>query len=82
MFTLKLHHGGKFTKFPSRRYANGKVNFVDYVDIDLFSAHDLDEMMEWLGYDGVAKIYYHFMIPDSDLDFGLKALGNDADVMH
>ena len=42
LMTLRNHHGGFFTKAPGRVYVDGKVNYVDLVDKDLFSMHELD----------------------------------------
>ncbi|CAI9302520.1 unnamed protein product [Lactuca saligna] len=39
-------------------------------------------MMLELGYSVPPVIYYHFRIPREDLDFGLRALGNDNDVLN
>ncbi|CAI9300522.1 unnamed protein product [Lactuca saligna] len=51
--------------------------------MDTFSVHDIDEMMEQLGYvDEGIPLYYQFKRPLSDLDFGLFALGSDQDVRH
>ena len=33
-FTMKINHGGFFSKFPGRRYLNGKVSYVDLLDGD------------------------------------------------
>ncbi|CAI9266829.1 unnamed protein product [Lactuca saligna] len=49
-FSIKLHHGGKFTKLPDIKY--------------------------------IGVIYYHFRIPNGDFQFGLRALGNDQDVIN
>nr|KAJ0200832.1 hypothetical protein LSAT_V11C600321840 [Lactuca sativa] len=49
-FSIKLHHGGKFTKLPDIKYIGGEVRYVDYVDIDEFSVHELDAIMLDLGY--------------------------------
>nr|KAJ0227125.1 hypothetical protein LSAT_V11C100031310 [Lactuca sativa] len=67
MFTIELHHGGRFTKFPGISYIEGKLDHVDLVDMDEFSVHELDEVMLKLGYE----------VPP----FGLRALGNDVDVL-
>ncbi|CAI9260779.1 unnamed protein product [Lactuca saligna] len=65
--------------------------YVDYVDIDEFSLHELDAIMLDLGYpdsrmdeltDESPVIYYHFRIPNGDFQFGLRALGNDQDVIN
>ncbi|CAI9286511.1 unnamed protein product [Lactuca saligna] len=81
--SLLLYHGGEFTKFPGRKYIKGKQTYIDLLDMDTFSVHDIDEMMEQLGYvDEGIPLYYHFKRPFSDLDFGLFALGSDQDVRH
>nr|KAJ0184843.1 hypothetical protein LSAT_V11C900494740 [Lactuca sativa] len=90
-FSIKLHHGGKFTKLPDIKYTGGEVRYVDYVDIDEFSVHELDAIMLDLGYPDPRMIelsvespviYYHFRIPNGDFQFGLRALGNDQDVIN
>ncbi|KAL4555657.1 hypothetical protein LXL04_038284 [Taraxacum kok-saghyz] len=80
-FSITLHHGGKFTKFPGRTYIDGKMDYVNFIDMDEFSVHELDYMMQQLGYEVPPVIYYHFQIPNGDFDFGLRALGNDLDVL-
>ncbi|KAI7728823.1 hypothetical protein M8C21_022645, partial [Ambrosia artemisiifolia] len=60
LFSIKLHHNGRFTRFPERTYVEGEENFIDLFDHDKFSVHEMDR---------------------SDLDFGLRALGSDADVI-
>nr|KAJ0192484.1 hypothetical protein LSAT_V11C800393390 [Lactuca sativa] len=83
MFSIRMHHGGEFTSFPGRKYIRGKQTFVDLLDIDTFSVHDIDEMMEDLGYASIGKpLYYYFQRPLGDLDFGLFALASDEDVRY
>ncbi|GKF59822.1 hypothetical protein Tco_0176608, partial [Tanacetum coccineum] len=43
--------------------------------------HELNEVMVELGYVNDDPIYYHYMIPRTDLEIGLRALGNDLDVI-
>nr|KAJ0219453.1 hypothetical protein LSAT_V11C300139830 [Lactuca sativa] len=90
-FSIKLHHGGRFTKLPDIKYTGGEMCYVDYVDIDEFSLHELDAIMLDLGYpdpwmdeltDESPVIYYDFRIPNGDFQFGLRALGNDQDVIN
>ncbi|CAI9264543.1 unnamed protein product [Lactuca saligna] len=50
IFSIRLYHGGEFTKFPGRKYIKGKQTYIDLLDMDTFSVHDIDEMMEQLGY--------------------------------
>ena len=59
------------------------MNYVDNVDTDEFSIHDLDAIMKGLGYHGDSLIiYYHFLIPNGDFLFGLRPLGNDQDLLN
>nr|KAJ0185193.1 hypothetical protein LSAT_V11C900500550 [Lactuca sativa] len=81
LFTIKLHHGGEFTKFPNVNYIEGTVTYVDMVDIEEFSIHEMDAIMKGLGYSVPPVIYYHFRVPKGDMHFGLRALGNDDDVL-
>ncbi|KAI7755879.1 hypothetical protein M8C21_018386, partial [Ambrosia artemisiifolia] len=66
LFSIKLHHNGRFTHFPERTYVEGGENFIDLLDHDKFS--DIER-------------YCHYQVPGSDLDFGLRALGSDDDVI-
>ncbi|GJQ98807.1 hypothetical protein Tco_0521792 [Tanacetum coccineum] len=82
LFSLKIHHAGKFKYVEDKRkYVNGLVAYVDWCDIDKFSVHELNGVMEKLGYVNDDPIYYHYMIPGTDLQMGLRALGNDLDVL-
>ncbi|XP_023764407.2 uncharacterized protein LOC111912905 isoform X3 [Lactuca sativa] len=80
LFTIKLYHRGEFTKFPDVQYIDGSVNYVDMVDIDTFSVHELDAIMKGFRYGVPPVIYYHFLVPGGDFHFGLKPLGNDDDL--
>ncbi|GJU41472.1 hypothetical protein Tco_1194429 [Tanacetum coccineum] len=81
LFSIKLHHAGKFKELEKRKYANGLVAYVDGLDIDKNFVHELNEVMVELGYVNDDPIYYHYMIPRTDLEIGLRALGNDLDVI-
>ncbi|KAL8244114.1 hypothetical protein R6Q59_010372 [Mikania micrantha] len=50
IFSLKFNHGGIFRKVPGRKYVSGKVNYIDKADSDNFSMHELNEMIQELGY--------------------------------
>nr|KAJ0186122.1 hypothetical protein LSAT_V11C900504390 [Lactuca sativa] len=70
----------------------GEVGYVDYVDINEFSVHEIDVIMLELGYPDPGMnevnvsnspvIYYHFKIPNGDFQFSLRALRNDQDVIN
>nr|GEV90040.1 transposase, mutator type [Tanacetum cinerariifolium] len=78
---LRLHHEGSFTSSPDRSYINGQMHIVDELDSDEFSVHEIDSIVEELGNDGHKVMFYHFLKPDSDLDYGLQPLGSDQDVL-
>nr|GEU43666.1 pleiotropic drug resistance protein 1-like [Tanacetum cinerariifolium] len=81
LFSIKLHHGGVFTKSVNKKYNNGNTSFVDMLDIDEFFVHEIDFMLEDLGYDGRRAMFYHFLKPFCDLDNGLEPLASDKDVV-
>ncbi|KAK9078780.1 hypothetical protein SSX86_002838 [Deinandra increscens subsp. villosa] len=50
VFSLKFNHGGFFSSLPGRKYKMGHVSFVDLVDSDEFSLHDVTDMINEMGY--------------------------------
>ncbi|GJW27621.1 hypothetical protein Tco_0044496 [Tanacetum coccineum] len=52
MFSIRIHHGGKFQSYPGRMYVSGRVDIFDMVDIDLFTIVALNMMVLKLGYTG------------------------------
>ncbi|KAI7749358.1 hypothetical protein M8C21_031899 [Ambrosia artemisiifolia] len=73
LFSIKLHHNGRFTRFPERTYVEGEENFIDLLDHDKFSLHEMDRILE--------KLVIKRTLKGSDLDFGLRALRSDANVI-
>ncbi|KAM0070211.1 hypothetical protein Hdeb2414_s0001g00010611 [Helianthus debilis subsp. tardiflorus] len=82
LFSIRLHHGGRLTKIPGRVYKGGKVNFVDMIDVDMFSVHEISDMLDELGYSVTDHIYYFFQNPEKDLDNGIEDLSSDQDVLN
>ncbi|KAJ9552484.1 hypothetical protein OSB04_016529 [Centaurea solstitialis] len=82
LISLKLHHGGFFTKYPGKVYYNGKINFIDLVDTGKLSFQDLRMVMAELGNKDDVSRYYHFKVPNFDLDFGLQPLANDEHTLN
>ncbi|GJT87824.1 mutator type transposase [Tanacetum coccineum] len=80
MFSLKVNYAGCFTESPGRSYVNGDFAYLDCIDIDEFSVHELNDMVKKIGFSGKNIMYYSFLKPDISLDNGLYALGNDEDV--
>ncbi|GJX78384.1 hypothetical protein Tco_0325195 [Tanacetum coccineum] len=81
MFSIKLHHGGKFIALPKRMYVGGKVNYVDNIDVDLFNVDEVHMFLQDLGYDPKQLMFYHFKFPNKSLDYGLRPLSCDDDVV-
>ncbi|GKD69757.1 hypothetical protein Tco_1323847 [Tanacetum coccineum] len=81
MFSITLHHGGKFTASPKRMYVGGKVNYVDNIDVDLFNVDEVHMFVQDLGYDPKQLMYYHFKLPNKSLDYGLRPLSCDDDLV-
>lgn len=57
------------------------MEYVDYVDMDVFSVHELDDMFKEISCINGEAAYYHFIIPNIEIDFGLLPLGNDSYVL-
>ena len=74
LFSIKLHHGGKFIDYPGRAYTGGKIDHIDLLDIVKFSVHELDRAMVMLGYKEGSTMYYHYLRSGQDLDAGLCKL--------
>ncbi|CAI9286315.1 unnamed protein product [Lactuca saligna] len=78
-----MNHKGWFTNTVlGRSYTKGLVDHFDFVDMDVFLVHELDDMMAVLGYDDGGIMFYHFMIPETELDSGFYPFGNDQEVIH
>ncbi|GJT30867.1 mitochondrial import inner membrane translocase subunit TIM22-like protein [Tanacetum coccineum] len=81
MFSIQIHHGGIFHKYPSRRYVDGHVDIFDMVGIELFNVIALNKMVSQLGYIGESEpLFYNYLRPLSSLDEGLYPLACDDEV--
>nr|GEZ77750.1 zinc finger, SWIM-type [Tanacetum cinerariifolium] len=66
---------------PRRVYVEGKVNYVDNIDVDLFNVDEVHMFVYDLGYDPKQLMFYHFKLPNKSLDYGLRPLSGDEDVV-
>nr|GEX75220.1 hypothetical protein [Tanacetum cinerariifolium] len=81
MFSIQIHHGGKFQSYPSRMYVSGRVDIFDMVGIDLFAVVALNMMVLKKGYTGKSEpMFYNYLRPLTSLDEGLYALACEEDV--
>ncbi|KAL4579036.1 hypothetical protein LXL04_015171 [Taraxacum kok-saghyz] len=78
--SLRIHHSGVFSKNRGVAYVNGTVDFYDFVDMDVFSIHELADMVSELDNQHNESIYFHFHIRGIQLDIGLMPLLTDGDV--
>ncbi|GJU28435.1 hypothetical protein Tco_1167056 [Tanacetum coccineum] len=65
MFSIRIHHGRKFRRYPGKRYFDGHVDIFDMVDIDLFTVVALNMMVVQLSYTehGVMAIHSYRRLP-------------------
>nr|GEZ05530.1 hypothetical protein [Tanacetum cinerariifolium] len=75
-----VNYAGCFTESPGKRYVNGDFAYFDYIDIDEFSVHELNDMVKKIGFSGKNIMYYSFLKHNMSFDNGLYALRNDEDV--
>ncbi|GKC04510.1 hypothetical protein Tco_0996120 [Tanacetum coccineum] len=81
IFSIRIHHGGKFQSYPGRMYVSGRVDIFDMVDIDLFIIVALNMMVLKLGYTGESEpMLYNYLRPLTSLDVGLYASAYEEDV--
>ncbi|GJX21462.1 RNA-directed DNA polymerase, eukaryota [Tanacetum coccineum] len=81
MFSIQIHHGGKFQRYPGRVYVSAHVDMFDMVDIDLFTVVALNMMVVKLGYTSDSEsLFYNYLRPPTSLDEGLYALDYEEDV--
>ncbi|PWA79442.1 hypothetical protein CTI12_AA206480 [Artemisia annua] len=45
LFTIRIHHGGAFVRFPDRDYMGSAEDIIDRVDIDVFSCQ-IDSLVD------------------------------------
>ncbi|GKA57321.1 hypothetical protein Tco_0756509, partial [Tanacetum coccineum] len=82
VFSMKVFHGGTFTPSPNRKYFGGKVQYVDLLDIEWFTVDIIHNIVKMLKYDPRDIMFYHFKKPNKTLDWGLRALASDDDVVN
>ncbi|GJX29496.1 hypothetical protein Tco_0237575 [Tanacetum coccineum] len=81
MFSIRIHHGGTFQRYPGKRFIDGHVDIFDMVDINLFSVIALNRMVLQLGYTcDFEPLFYNYLRPRSTLDEGLYDLACEEDV--
>nr|KAJ0210668.1 hypothetical protein LSAT_V11C400200670 [Lactuca sativa] len=80
-FTMMLHHGGTFEYYPNREYDGGKVDYVDFIEVETFSPEVFHSILSSFGYD-VATTYAYSLVSFAPLDVGLNKLAYWTDFIN
>ncbi|GKB87050.1 hypothetical protein Tco_0959322 [Tanacetum coccineum] len=76
-FKVLLHHYGRFTSPPGRKFVDGLVATVDPVELDSFSTNQVKLILtNSLGYDFNSQTFLYLRNPNCSLDSGLIPLAN------
>lgn len=76
-FKVLLHHYGRFTSPPGRKFEGGLIACVDPVEFKTFSAEQLiKNLTNCLGYDENSPTFFYIQKPSSHLDSGLVPLAD------
>nr|XP_043639194.1 histone chaperone ASF1-like [Erigeron canadensis] len=62
-----------------RQYVDGKVDSFDFIDVEEFCLNDMNEIIREIGYKH-GLCYYHYLVPENNLDDGLRALVCDMHI--
>nr|GEW69647.1 ATPase, F1/V1/A1 complex, alpha/beta subunit, zinc knuckle CX2CX4HX4C [Tanacetum cinerariifolium] len=88
LFSIVLHHEGRFSGFPIRKYLHGKIHEVNFLNIDDFRREDMHNIMKKISdATGVVEniesndYFCYFQKPNCDLNVGLQQLWTEEDYM-
>ncbi|GJR71707.1 hypothetical protein Tco_0084072 [Tanacetum coccineum] len=74
-FKVLLHHYGRFTTLPGRRFVDGMVATIDPVELESFSTNQMKLILtNCLGYDENSATFLYIKKPSCSLDSGLIPL--------
>ncbi|XP_058209538.1 uncharacterized protein LOC131322289 [Rhododendron vialii] len=79
LFTMQIHHEGKFFNVPRIKYEGGSIAYVDNCSRDTISLLEVGDLVEQLGYTGM--INYYYVMTGRTINNGLKMLLTDKDVL-
>ena len=77
IFSTRLHHEGRINWEKCVSYENGEVDYVDTCNAECKSIHELNNMVQKVGYPNVAILYY-YLEPIVDMRTGLRELSTDT----
>lgn len=70
---MMLNHGGSFHYYPNRDYIGGNIDYIDFIEVETFSAEVFHTILSSFGYD-VATTYAYSLVSFAPLDVGLNKL--------
>ncbi|KAI8548880.1 hypothetical protein RHMOL_Rhmol07G0308400 [Rhododendron molle] len=79
LFTIRIHHGGKFFNRPTIRYEGGCVEACENCIPDVMSLITVGDIVGTLGYTGM--INYYYVMTGKNINNGLRMLLTDNDVI-
>ena len=79
-FDFTIHHSGNFEWNPSLEYVGSEVSTIANVDPDLLNHFKIQDICAETGGPINSRIYY--LIPDGDLEQGLRLITSDDDVTY
>ncbi|KAI8566746.1 hypothetical protein RHMOL_Rhmol02G0065900 [Rhododendron molle] len=79
LFTIRIHHGGKFFNSPTIRYEGGCVEPCENCIPDVMSLITIGDIVGTLGYTGM--INYYYVMTGKNINNGLRMLLTDNDVL-
>ena len=79
-FDFTIHHSGNFEWNPGLEYVGSEESTIANVDPDLLSHFKIQDICTETGGPINSRIYY--LIPDGDLEQGLRLITSDDDVTY
>ena len=77
---FEIHHGGKFVRNLDLVYLGGSSSFVENVDLDRLGYFEVQDICFDVG--AARTSTYHYLIPGSNLEQGLRLINGDDDVVY
>ena len=79
-FNFKIHHGGQFVWNLDLVYLGGSTSFIDEADLDKLSYFEIQDICSDVVV--VSTSRFHYLIPGSNLEQGLRLINGDDDVVY
>ena len=79
-FNFEIHHGGQFVWNPDLVYLGGSTSFVNNANLDKLSYFEIQDICSDVG--AVSMSRYHYLIPGSNLEKGLRLINGDDDIVY